>query len=78
MAQLYAADNTVIIGLPVLTPERVAEVGGPVMYLQQDHYQTVENHHRYAAELSALPHNGGVELRSGPGWAVIQMGGVRR
>jgi hypothetical protein len=74
VAQLHAAPETLIIGLPALTSARVAEVGGRVLYLRQDHYQTVENQRRYAKIFSALPERMGVELRSGPGWTVIQMG----
>jgi len=76
VVQLYSRRDTVVVGLPELTPERVADMGGRVLYVRQDHYQTPENQRRYEAMLSALPTVGSqVELRTGPGWAVIQMGG---
>jgi len=74
LVQLYGSPSIKVISLPFLTPERLREAGGRVLYLRLDRYQSAIDKKRYARGLSALPTESSRQLLSGDGWAVLLFG----
>lgn len=70
VVQIYGPPTTQVIAMPFLTSDRVQALGGRVLYLRQDHYQSDVDRRRYAEAFAALPSEQRI-LREGSGWSVL-------
>lgn len=59
--------------MPFLTIDRVRALGGRVLYLRQDHYQSDVDRDRYAEAFAALPREQRI-VQEGSGWSVLLLG----
>ena len=73
VVQVYGSPSVKVIAMPLLTADRLQALGGQVLYIRQDHYQSDVDRRRYAEAFAALPTEHRV-IREDSGWSVLILG----